>query len=100
MSRMTEDTKRALEIMQPVAEELNIKVEANGKILKMDGQAIGIACNSTWATLMEMIGWIFLERYCRGFREIDIDRNELNETIKRYWISPEVLRSLGVGNEN
>ena len=100
MSRMTEDTKRALEIIRPVAEELNIKVEANGKILKMDGQAIGIACNSTWATLMEMIGWIFLERYCRDFREVDIDWNELNETIKRYWIRPEVLRSLGVGNEN
>lgn len=100
MSRMTEDTKRALEIMWPIAEELNIKVEANDKILKMDGQAIGIACNSTWATMMEMIGWIFIERYCRDFREIDIDWNELNETIKRYWINPEILRSLGVGNEN
>ena len=60
---MTEDTKRALEIIKPLADELNISVDADRSLLYMNGQAIGIGCNSTLATVMEALGYIFLEKY-------------------------------------
>lgn len=92
---MTEDTKRAIEIIQPIADELDIKVTATDRILRMDGQAIGISCNSTYATLMEMIGWIFLDKYVNEFRRVGLDR-DAEEDIARYWINEEALRKVGI----
>lgn len=91
---MTEDTKKAIEIISPLAKELKITIDATDNVLWMNDQAIGISCNSTWATLMEMIGYIFLMEYCKEFRGVNIDWN--NETIMRYWTSEEKLKKLGV----
>lgn len=60
---MTEDTAKAIEIIEPIAKELHIDVSATGRFIYMNGQRIGIECNSTYATLMEMIGYIFLMEY-------------------------------------
>lgn len=60
---MTEDTKQALEIIAPMAKELNIKVLADRNFLYCNGQAIGIGCNSTYATIMEFIGYVFATVY-------------------------------------
>lgn len=57
-STMTEDTARALEIIKPLANELNIRVRADGRYLFCNGQAIGIMYNSTHATIMEFIGYL------------------------------------------
>lgn len=91
---MTDDTKRALEILKPIADELRIEMKATDKLLIMNGQAIGIACNSTHATLLEAIGWIFAERYMKDFRDVYIEPDELNDTVKRYWVSKEVLQKI------
>ena len=93
---MTEDTKRAIEIIKPLADELGIKVEATDKLLFMDGQAIGISANSTFATLMEMAGWIFSQKYMKDFRKVGIDWMEQNDTIKRYWINKDTFQKLGL----
>ena len=55
---MTEDTRRALQIIEPIMQELGVEVETTDKpcCLYLDGQAIGISCNSTYATVMEAIG--------------------------------------------
>ena len=92
---MTEDTREAIEIILPLAEKLGISVRANKTTLKMDNQAIGIGCNSTWATLMEMIGWIFYRKYCKEFRPVDIDYQEVKDTIMRYWVNDDLLKKLG-----
>ena len=92
--KMTEDTEKALKIMEPLAKELGISMEADGGLLYIDGQAIGISANSTWATLMEIIGWIFLEKYMKEFRGIDMDYMEIKEGIKRYWVSKPLLRKI------
>lgn len=92
---MTEDTRRAIEIISPLANELNISIKATESLLFMNGQAIGISCNSTYATLMEIIGWIFLGKYCHDFRAVDIDWNEAQETIMRYWVTNDVLKKIG-----
>jgi len=92
--KMTADTKRAIEAISPLTELLNINVKADDRILFMNDQAIGIGCNSTWATLMEMIGYIFWKYYCGQFRPVDIDFMEMKETIMRYWVEDDLLRKL------
>ena len=39
---MSEDTARALEVIEPMAKALNIHVRADRKFLYLNGQAIGI----------------------------------------------------------
>lgn len=93
---MTNDTKRALELIEPMAKELNIEVKADDKMLYCNGQAIGIACNSTYATINEFLGYAFLNMCKREyrFREGIEKANELRGVIKRYWISKAVLDKL------
>lgn len=92
---MTNDTKRALEIIEPIAKELNIKVTADDRILYVNGMGIGIAMNSTYATLMEFIGWLFAKKYDPKFREVKLTE-EQQETIGLYWITPDVIEKLGI----
>lgn len=93
---MTEDTRRALEIIKPIAEQLNIKVSADECLLYVDDPyegefAVGIGCNSTYATLMEFIGLLVL-RHARD-RMWDIGGRQA-KTVKRYWISQEALNKM------
>lgn len=60
---MTEDTKRAIEAIDPIAKELKIKVTADDSFLYCNGQAIGIGCNSAYATIKEFIGYVFATVY-------------------------------------
>ena len=93
---MTPDTERALKIIEPIANALNIKVSADDKRLYIDDPyegeaAIGISCNSTYATLMEFIGLLTM-RHARD-RHWKLTKNQ-QETIKRYWISMDALRKV------
>jgi len=90
---MTEDTKRALEVIKPLCEFLGISIGADEGLLYMNGQAIGIGCNSTYATVMEALGYIFLVKY-PDFRYGACIVGELREDIKRYWISKPALNKL------
>lgn len=83
---MTEDTKRALEIIQPLADELNIQVQADGNYLFCKGQAIGIACNSTYATIMEFIGYLIFVWSKDKCAPVP---RAMSQRIKRYWYSDE-----------
>ena len=84
---MTEDTRRALEIIKPMAKEFNIKVDADDKLMYINDpylgrHAIGICFNSTYATLKEFIG-VMIYRFSRD-RSLDLTE-EQNKTIQRYW---------------
>ena len=95
---MTNDTKRALEIIEPMAKELNIEVSADDRLLYCNGQAIGISCNSTYATINEFLGFAFL-RMCEReyrFRESIEEAQMLQEDIRRYWVSDAVLKKMGL----
>ena len=87
---MTNDTKRALEIIGPLAQELNINVSADENFLYCNGQAIGIGCNSTFATLMEFIGFLLITVYAKDMlqtRGVKLT-GECADVVKRYWYSP------------
>lgn len=90
---MTEDTKRALEAIKPLADELGITLDADDKILYVDNIGIGIACNSTWATLMEFIGYLFLNEYDALFRNTEMTV-EQNDIIRRFWIGEDLLKRM------
>ena len=87
---MTNDTKRALEIIKPIADELNIKVNADDRLLYCNGQAIGIGCNSTYATIMEFIGYVLVKEYSK-WRRLN---TRLFDDARRYWVSEEMLKKL------
>jgi hypothetical protein len=83
---MTKDTKRALEIIEPIAKELNIEVSADDDYLYINNDGgIGITFNSTRATLMEFVGWL-IYYYDRIFRDIKLTDEQL-EIIRTFWYS-------------
>lgn len=87
---MTDDTKRALEAIQPIAKVLNIQVSADDKFLYLNGQAIGIGCNSTWATVNEFIGYAFVKTWTAD-KSVRIPE-PLMSRIKRYWFTKEQMK--------
>lgn len=89
---MTDDTKRALEAIEPIAKALNIKVLADDKFLYLNGQAIGIGCNSTWATVNEFIGYAFVKTWTAD-KSVRIPE-PLMSRIKRYWFTKEQLKKM------
>ncbi len=92
----TPDTERALEAIRPIARELNIEVEADGNFLYCNGQAIGIGCNSTYATIMEFIGYVFATVYSHDRIVAHGERlpRETLDRIRRYWFSAEQLAKI------
>ncbi len=80
---MTEDTRRALEIIRPLAEELGYKVDADTQYLTIGPVQIGIGCNSTYATIMEALGTLFLLEY-PSFRRFRLDDDQ-KECIESCW---------------
>ena len=82
---MTDDTKQALAILAPICDLLHVEIDADEKVMTMDGQKIGIACNSTYATVMEGLGFLFLREYRNKFRKHMLSGDTL-EAIKRYWV--------------
>ena len=98
---MTEDTKRAMEMIRPIAKELGICVNADDDWLLCDEQAIGIACNSTYATVVEFIAYCMyrLDKRELRFRGA-ISWNKLaEEAVKRYWLSNQLAMKLGKGKK-
>lgn len=66
---LSDDTSRAMKAIMPMADALGIKVyfPADRTIMVCNGQRIAIGENSTWATIMEFVGYVFLTRYVKGF---------------------------------
>ena len=84
---MTDDTRRALEIIKPFADEFCYEVTADKdklyiKRYNYDAE-IGISCNSTWATVMEFLGYLFMTQYTERFRPINLTKKQ-KDAIMRY----------------
>ena len=86
---MTEDTKRAIESIEPIAKELGIKVTADDSFLYCNGQAIGIGCNSAYATIKEFIGYVFATVYKHDVFDMHgeaLPAKVLNR-VREYWFT-------------
>lgn len=99
---MTEDTKRALEVIAPMAKELHIQVDADNSFLYCNGQAIGIGCNSAYATIMEFIGYVFATVYKHDRFDMHNEKipPKVMEQVKRYWFTAEQLKKFREVTEN
>ena len=90
---MTNDTERALKAIEPIAKILNIKVSADAFFLYCNGQAIGISCNSTYATVKEFLGYamhtICRRPDCRFEMPIELSRQ-----IRQLWCSGEKVEEV------
>lgn len=90
---MTEDTKRAIEAIEPIAKELNIKITADDSFLYCNGQAIGIGCNSAYATIKEFIGYVFATVYKHDVFDMHGENvpSKVMQRVKSYWFTDEQL---------
>lgn len=90
---MTEDTKRALEVIAPLAKELHIQVDADNSFLYCNGQAIGIGCNSAYATIKEFIGYVFATVYKHDVFDMHGENvpTKVMHRVKSYWFTDEQL---------
>lgn len=82
---ITPDIERAVKILLPICEELGYQIYSDGSVMTIGGQKIGVSCNSTYATVMEGLGFLFLREYRNRFRQHMLSRDTI-EAIKRYWI--------------
>lgn len=83
---MTKDTERALEIIKPIAEMVGVEVKADDNLLYINNDGgIGIAFNSTKATVLEFVGWLIIY-YDSYFRCLGLSDKQL-DTIKQFWYS-------------
>ncbi len=93
---ITPDIAEAVKALRPICEGLNIELSADGSVMNIGGQKIGVSCNSTYATVMEGIGYLFYTAYSMGFRQNKMSKST-KEAIKRYWIPDR--QSEGSGKE-
>ena len=83
---MTNDTKRALEIIEPIAKELNVEVSADDNLLYINNDGgIGITFNSTRATVLEFVGWLIVY-YDGVWRDLKLT-DEQQQIIRQFWYS-------------
>lgn len=90
---MTEDTKRALEAITPMAKQLGIEVAADDHFLYCNGQAIGIGCNSTYATIKEFVGYVFATVYKHDVFDLHGEAipSKILDRVKKYWFTKDQL---------
>ena len=95
---MTEDTRRALKIIRPIAKMVGVDIEADDNLLYINNDGgIGIAFNSTKATVLEFVGWLIIY-YDSHFRCLGLSDKQL-DTIKQFWYSQSEIERRRDGEE-
>lgn len=84
-----------LKAIKPICEAFNIKEydyiicdEGQRETLKIYQTHIGCTDNSISAVIDEIIGWLFVNRFCKN-RYIGAFRTQTLNVVKRYWIGSE-----------
>lgn len=89
-----------LETIKPICEAFGINeydyiidFSKNAKCpneqLILNGQKIGCCCNSKSAVVDELIGYIFIKRWCHN-NSLGVFSTQCKNVITRYWITEEV----------
>lgn len=91
---MTEDTKRAIEAISPLAKLLGIGISTGGdNWILFDGQPIAIGENSDYATAHEFLGYC-IYKWADWTNKKGLISPEMDKRIRSYWISPAAYRKL------
>jgi hypothetical protein len=96
---------KVLETIKPICEVFNIKdydyivnTPRQSEILKVNNIYIGCSLNSIEAIINELIGYIFINFYCR-YRSLGAFDKQTQNQIKKYWLNKECLIQLGILKE-
>jgi len=92
---MKTNTDRKAEVMEaitPICEAFGIRdfdyivvSENHIERLKLNNTLIGCACNSVSAIIDEIIGYLFVTRFCKN-RSVGAFETQTLNVVKRYWI--------------
>ena len=92
MERLEKKRLEVLEAIKPICEVFKIKdydylVKTTGQTetLRIYDDKIGCSCNSIYAVIDELIGWIFVRIYCKD-RYIGAFKTQTLNVIKQYWL--------------
>ena len=92
MEYLMKKRMQVLETIKPICKAFNIEdynyiVQGTGQteILRIGEVKIGCSSNSISAVVDELIGYIFLTRWCRN-RSLGTFSTQTKNQIKRYWI--------------
>lgn len=94
-SYLNEKREKALARVKPICDVFGIKdydyeidMVKGSEWLVVSGQKIGCSGNSETAIVDELIGYIFIKRWCRN-RSLGAFSKQSQNVIKRYWIRQE-----------
>jgi hypothetical protein len=83
---------KVLEVIKPICDAFRIsnydyEISETGQreILRINSTQIGCSCNSTSAIVNELIGYIFITRWCRS-RYLGAFSTQVKNVIKQYWV--------------
>lgn len=83
---------KVLEALDPICKVFNItdydyilKETGQRETLRIGDVYIGCSCNSISAVVNELIGYIFITRWCRD-RSLGTFSTQTKNQIRRYWI--------------
>lgn len=94
MKELEQKRKEVLEAIKPICDVFGIKdydyvVKEKGQrqreTLRINGTHIGCSCNSVSAVIDELIGYIFIKRWCRN-RSLGAFSTQTKNKIRQYWI--------------
>lgn len=96
---LSEKRKEVLKEIKPYCEVFGItdydyfvNKKTGGEVLKLNNTYIGCTANSIMAVIDELIGYVFVMRYCRN-RQIGAFRTQTLNNIKCWWIDcPEWIK--------
>lgn len=84
--------KEVLKEIKPICEAFNItdydyviRETGQRETLTIEGTEIACSCNSISATIDELIGYIFIRRWCRN-RSLGTFSTQTQNIIKQHWI--------------
>ena len=95
MSELESKRKEVLEAIKPICDVFGIKdydyiVKKTGQreTLRLNDTLIGCSCNSISAVVDELIGYIFIKRFCRN-RSLGAFSTQTKNKIREHWIEGE-----------
>ena len=90
----TPDTTAAIKAIMPMADALGITVSVSndGNKLICDYNIICIGGNSTFATIMEFVGYVFIRYWMRNYSirfRYKRTEEDVGHAIYRYWLTED-----------
>ena len=80
-----------LEKIKPICEAFGIEgydyeIDDGRETLRINNTGIGCSCNSISAVVDELIGYIFINTFCKN-RSLGAFEKQVKNRIKEYWIN-------------